>query len=182
MLGIVQKLKLTSFVILIFLAVCLYANIAFSFELTSPAFINNGMIPLEYTCRGQSISPELIWSNAPQNTKSFLVIVDDADSTMGTWTHWVLFNLPATISRLEKGLTNKNRDEHPLGSKQGLNSWHRPGYGAPCPPSGVHHYSFRIYALDTILPLNNNATLTQIAAAKESRVIAIANLTGLVGK
>ncbi len=126
---------------------------AMSFELISPAFKNGGQIPSRYTCEGEDISPPLEWSHVPLGTKSLVLIVDDPDAPdprhpRMTWVHWVIYDLPADTQGLKEGI---KPSELPAGTRMGLNDWHRPGYGGPCPPIGRHRYFFKLYALDTIL-------------------------------
>lgn len=119
------------------------------FKLTSPAFEDEGMIPKKYTCDAEDISPPLTWESVPEGTKSLAIICDDPDAPMGTWVHWVLFNLPPdTKEILEKVSTTETLEN---GAKQGTNDFGNIGYGGPCPPRGTHRYFFKLYALDTIL-------------------------------
>jgi len=139
-------------------------------KLTSPAFENNGKIPSEYTCDGSGTSPELNIEDVPKNAKSLVLINDDPDAPVGTWDHWITFNIPPTTAKIEKG-------DEPEGiwSK---NSWGKTGYGGPCPPSGVHRYFFKLYALDTMLNLKEGATKKQIEAAMQGHVIVKTELMG----
>lgn len=119
-------------------------------DLSSTAFSNKGTIPSKYTCDSQNISPDLSWQNAPQNTQSFALICDDPDAPIGTWTHWVLYNIPSNTKTLPE-----NVQTLPQGTQIGINSWNKNQYGGPCPPSGEHRYFFKLYALDTILDTPN---------------------------
>ena len=139
-------------------------------KLTSPAFGNNGKIPSEYTCDGSDTSPELNIESVPKNAKSLVLINDDPDAPVGTWDHWIVFNIPPTIAKISKG-------EEPAGIG-GKNSWGRTGYGGPCPPSGTHRYFFKLYALDTMLSLEEGATKKQIETAMQGHVIVKAELMG----
>ncbi len=117
-------------------------------KITSQQFQDGGTMPSEATCDGQDISPALAWSEIPTNAKSLVLICDDPDAPSGTWTHWVVFNIPATIPGLKEG-----QDCQSIGAHIGANSWSKPAYGGPCPLSGTHRYYFRLYALDTTLNL-----------------------------
>ena len=145
-------------------------------QLTSSAFTQGQPIPLKYTCDGSNISPPLAWTGAPSSTKSFALIMDDPDAPAGTWVHWVIYNLPATEHALPEAVpaTAKLAD----GALQGKNSWPKPGYGGPCPPSGTHRYFFKIFALDTLLKLPADADKAQLLAAMEGHVSAQAELMG----
>ncbi len=126
-------------------------------ELVSTAFVHGQAIPATYSCDGKGISPPLAWSVAPAGSKSFALIMDDPDAPMGTFVHWVIYNLPASSMGLPEGMPKDAQLAD--GSTQGLNSARRAGYTPPCPPGGTHRYFFRLYALDT--------TLTLAAAGKE---------------
>jgi len=145
-------------------------------NLTSSAFAQGAMIPKEYTCDGRDISPPLSWSEPPEKTQSFALIMDDPDAPMGTWVHWVIYNIPATVHTLREGVP-PNADL-PDGSRQGRNSWRRIGYGGPCPPSGTHRYFFKLYALDTMLGLAAGATKEELLKAMEGNILAQAELMG----
>jgi Raf kinase inhibitor-like YbhB/YbcL family protein len=149
-----------------------------SLHLTSPVFNEGQPIPTKYTCDGADGSPPLHWSNAPPDTKSFALICDDPDAPMGTWVHWVLYNLPATTTGLPDKLPTS--ETLPDGSKQGLTDFKRTGYGGPCPPPGKEHrYFFKLYALDTELELKPRATKQQLLNAMQGRVLAEASLMGV---
>jgi Raf kinase inhibitor-like YbhB/YbcL family protein len=146
------------------------------FVLTSPAFAHEGPIPVEYTCDGSDTSPPLKWIDAPPATSSLALIVDDPDAPVGTWVHWVVYNIPADAKGLPSGLSDD--PELPDGSRHGDNSWRRPGYGGPCPPSGTHRYFFTLYALDTVLDLDAGAGKSQLLRAIEGHILAEAQLMG----
>jgi Raf kinase inhibitor-like YbhB/YbcL family protein len=145
-------------------------------KLTSLVFTEGNMIPSKYTCDGQGISPPLSWSDVPASARSLALIADDPDAPAGTWVHWVIFNLPATLSGLPEQVP---RDKAPnVGGVQGTNSWPAIGYGGPCPPSGTHRYFFKLYALDSELNLTSSATAGNVQAAMKGRVLAEAQLMG----
>lgn len=146
------------------------------FNLTSESFLEGEPIPSQYTCDGEDVSPPLVWSGVPDNTSSFALIMDDPDAPVGTWVHWVLFNLPGNATALNVGLPAEA--ELPDGSQQGTNSWGRLGYGGPCPPSGTHRYYFKLYALDTSLELGESATKEDVLAAMEGHILMKTELMG----
>jgi Raf kinase inhibitor-like YbhB/YbcL family protein len=150
-------------------------------KVTSPAFENQGAIPKKFTCDGEDISPALAWSNIPEGTKSFALIVDDPDAPdpanpRMTWVHWVMYNIPATVSSLLEGVTDKDL---PKGTLQGLNDWKKTGYGGPCPPTGTHRYFHKLYALDIVLPDLKQPTKAKLEKAMEGHVLSKAELVGL---
>lgn len=141
-------------------------------SITSPAFSHQGMIPSKYTCDGADVNPPLNFSGIPERSKSLALIVDDPDAPMGTWVHWVVWNIGAGTQEVpEKSV--------PQGALQGTNDFRKPGYGGPCPPSGTHRYYFKLYALDTSLPLQPGVTKAQLEQAMKGRILAQAELVGL---
>ncbi len=148
-----------------------------SFELTSTAFATGEPIPRKYTCDGDDISPPLQWSDPPQGTQSFALISDDPDAPMGTWVHWVLYNLPAETRALPEAVPLDA--DLPDGSRHGQNSWRWLGYGGPCPPGGTHRYFFKLYALDTALDLTAGASKEQLLQAMEGHILAQAEIMGV---
>ncbi|UCG53812.1 MAG: YbhB/YbcL family Raf kinase inhibitor-like protein [Candidatus Latescibacterota bacterium] len=146
-------------------------------QLTSPAFGEGQPIPKRHSCDGEDLSPVLKWTNAPENTMSFALICDDPDAPMGTWVHWVLFNLPPETAELVEGVPAQ--PEGPDGAKQGISDFKRPGYGGPCPPPGKpHRYYFKLYALDTMLELKDKATKRDLEKAMEDHILAKGQLMG----
>ncbi len=115
-------------------------------KITSSAFEEGGTIPSKYTCDGADISPPLQWDSVPDGTVSIAIISDDPDAPMGTWVHWVLYNLPADVNHLSENMPDD--ETLPDGTRQGLTDFGKTGYGGPCPPGGIHRYYFKIYALD----------------------------------
>lgn len=141
--------------------------------LESPAFSPDAFIPGLYTCDGLDRSPALVWRGAPAETQSWVLIMDDPDAPNGTWDHWLLFNIPAKLQRLDEAA------ELPAGAVSGKNSWGNTGYGGPCPPSGTHRYIFKLYALDTQLNLASGVNKQELLNAMEGHVLASTQLTGL---
>jgi len=148
--------------------------------LTSPAFVEGGPIPAQYTCNGADISPPLAWSGVPAGTRSLALICDDPDAPIGSWVHWVLFDLPPSLNGLPEGVPARPSLEG--GGVHGTNSWRRIGYGGPCPPGGTHRYFFKLYALDRTLGLGNNATAKDVQAAMQGHVLGEAQLMGRYGR
>ena len=148
-----------------------------SMNLTSTAFAEGQPIPRKFTCEGSDISPSLTWTNTPANTRSFALIVDDPDAPMGTWVHWVLYNLPVGTNMLREDVA---RTQIVAGdARQGINDFHRLGYGGPCPPPGKpHRYYFKIYALDRMLDLQPGATKQDVEAAMKDHILAEGRLMG----
>jgi hypothetical protein len=138
-------------------------------KISSAVFENNGLIPVKYTCDGDDISPPLRWEAVPAGAKSIAVICDDPDAPMGTFVHWVLFNLPADTRELaEKIPADKTLAN---GAKQGTSDFGSIGYGGPCPPSGTHRYFFKIYALDKEVDLPAGANKRQLVKAMEGHIL-----------
>lgn len=146
------------------------------FNLSSIVFGEGDPIPQKYSCDGEDISPPMQWTDPPEGTMSFALIVDDPDAPVGTWVHWVLYNLPTETRSLPEAFPSDA--DLPDGSKNGENSWGRLGYGGPCPPSGTHRYFFKLYALDLILDLVAGATKEQLLQALEGHVLAESALMG----
>lgn len=146
-------------------------------QLTSPAFGEKEVIPRKYTCDGENVSPALKWSGVPAEARVLVLIADDPDAPMGTWVHWVLFDLPSTTTGLPEALPKSQYV--PGGAKQGLNDFKHLGYGGPCPPPGkAHRYFFKLYALDRILDLKPGATKKEVERAMERHIVAQGELMG----
>lgn len=146
-------------------------------HLTSVAFTEGKPIPSKYTCEGENASPPLKWNPVPEKTKSLALICDDPDAPGGTWVHWVLYNLPPTVTELsEKAPTTEGLSS---GGRQGINDFKRAGYGGPCPPRGnPHRYFFKLYALDTELSLKSGAGKGDLVNAMKGHVLAESQLMG----
>jgi Raf kinase inhibitor-like YbhB/YbcL family protein len=130
-------------------------------KVTSKAFENGGKIGLIYSCEGENISPALEWEKGPANTASYALICDDPDAPMGTWVHWIVYNIPVMMTGLPQGFGKMGLISLGQGIKQGQNSWNRMDYGGPCPPSGIHRYYFKIYALDIVLTFRTDEKVTK---------------------
>lgn len=145
------------------------------FVLTSGAFENQSTIPEIYSCNGQDISPPLTWEYTPPDTKSLVLIMDDPDAPVGTWVHWILFNLPPDLTGLKENL-----EVLPAGTKTGQNSWRKNAYGGPCPPgNSSHHYYFKLYALDTMLDLPEGVKKSTLEKAMDGHVTGYTELVGI---
>ena len=138
----------------------------------SPSFINGGDIPVEFTCQGEGINPELTVKGIPKTTRTLALVLEDPDAPGGIFDHWVVFNIPP----LEK------IDEDSSPGSIGRNSKGNNNYHPPCPPTGSHHYIFKIFALDSLVYLDENAGKEAMLAAMESHVLAYGELTGLYSK
>ena len=145
-------------------------------EIKSSSFQEGDMIPAKYTCDGQNISPPLAWNGAPADTKSFAVICDDPDAPAGTWVHWVIFDIPASINGLPESVPR--RDEVPGLGKSGKNTSQHYGYDGPCPPGGTHRYYFKLYALDALLNLNAGLSKEALLKTMKGHVLAEAQVMG----
>jgi len=138
-------------------------------RITSPVFENKGFIPAKYTCDGVDVNPPLNIEELPKGTQSLVLIVDDPDAPMGTWDHWVVWNIPP-VERIE---------EDSVPGTEGLNDFRRRSYGGPCPPSGTHRYFFKVYALDTKLDLHPNSRKRDVERAMKEHVLAKGETVGL---
>lgn len=151
-------------------------------RIESPAFQDRGEIPSKYTCEGANVSPPLAWSGAPEKTKSFALVVDDPDAPdpaapKRTWVHWVMYDIPATVSSLAEGTRSA-----PAGAHDGENDWGKTGYGGPCPPIGRHRYFHKLYALDALLGDLGELDKAELVKAMEGHVLASAELVGTYQK
>lgn len=153
-----------------------------SLQLTSDAFSNGQSIPAKYSCVGRNVSPALAWTEPPSGTQSFALIMDDPDAPMGTWVHWVLFNIPAERRDLPEDLPVTGKNIDPNAIFVGTNSSGNIGYDGPCPPSGTHRYFFRLYALDTLISLLPGATKENLLREMEGHILAQTELMGTFSK
>ncbi len=141
-----------------------------AFAISSTSFSNGGEIPKKFTCDGADVSPEFSWTGSPADTQSFALIADDPDAPDGTWTHWVLFDLPPITNSLPEGVTKI--DELPGGERQGRNDFRKIGYNGPCPPPGKpHRYFYKLYALDRKLGLKPGADKQQLEQAMHNHIL-----------
>lgn len=145
-------------------------------KITSTAFDDGQMIPSRFTCDGDDISPSLSWSGVPDGARSLALICDDPDAPMGTFVHWVLYNLPGDAGELPEGLSAQGQLES--GARQGKNDFGKLGYGGPCPPGGTHRYRFKLYALDKTLDLSSGVKKSELLEAMEGHVLAQGQLVG----
>ena len=144
--------------------------------ISSTAFADGQSIPRQYSCMGPGISPPLSWSEAPAATQSMALVLDDPDAPAGTFVHWVIYNIPASSAGLPEALP---ADEQLAdGTLQGTNSARRTGYSPPCPPSGTHHYFFKLYAVDTMLTLGAGAGKQELLKAMQGHIVAQGELMG----
>lgn len=141
-------------------------------KIESPSFSNNEMIPSNYTCDGANINPPLIISGAPKDAKSLVLIVEDPDAPSKTWVHWTIWNINPYTKEIPENTI-------PEGAVQGVTDFGKPGYGGPCPNSGIHHYFFKLYALDITLNLNSSANAEDIQEAMQGHILDSSELIGI---
>jgi len=152
-----------------------------SFAVNSTAFANGGAIPGRYTCSGEDVSPALSWNDVPAGTHSLALIAEDPDAPGGTWTHWIIWNLPAQATSLPEGVPASETLDN--GARQGRNDFRRIGYGGPCPPPGKpHRYFFNLYALDAALNLKPGAARNELERAMKGHVLSKAEWMGKYGR
>ena len=149
--------------------------------LTSPAFTEGAAIPKVYSCDGKDVSPPLAWSGVPASARELALLCDDPDAPRGTWTHWILFNVPRDLTGLPEAVpaasrTKSGQPQAP--APQGKNDFGKFGYGGPCPPSGTHRYVFRLFALDTHLPPEAGASRKALLESIQGHVLAEGKLVG----
>lgn len=146
-------------------------------KLTSTAFADGQPIPAKYTADAIDVSPPLAWTKVPAGTKSLALIADDPDGPSGTWTHWVIYDLPPTTTALAEDTLNVPQFKN--GTKQGLNDFKKTGYNGPAPPPGkAHRYYFKIYALNAMTGLAANATRAELLKAMDGHVLGEGELMG----
>jgi Raf kinase inhibitor-like YbhB/YbcL family protein len=153
-------------------------------SLRSDAFPEGTTIPAKYTCDAENISPPLSWSGEPIKAKSFVLICDDPDAPVGTFTHWLVYNLPPQLTELPEGLPPRETvpltlpDGSTRDALQGKNDFGKIGYGGPCPPGGTHHYIFRLYAMDSMLAVKPGASRAGLLTAMKGHILAQGRLMG----
>ena len=145
-------------------------------EVTTSAFEEGGTIPSRYTCDGRNVSPPLAWRGIPEGTAAIALICDDPDAPMGTWVHWVVYDLPPSVNELPEGVPA--REALAGGGRQGKNSSGKIGYTGPCPPGGTHRYYFYVYALDGEVRLDAGATKKELLKAMEGHILGQGQLMG----
>ena len=148
-------------------------------SLTSAGFKDGAAIPAQFTCDGANESPPLTWADAPANTGSYALIIEDPDAPGGTYVHWVLYDIPSTASDLPEAVQTSAL---PAGTREGVNDWGRTGYGGPCPPVGRHRYYHKLYALDAVLPDLGRPKKATLEKAMQGHVLAQAVLIGTYQK
>jgi Raf kinase inhibitor-like YbhB/YbcL family protein len=152
-----------------------------SIDLTSRAFQHGQPIPTPYTADGRNVSPPLQWTDPPAAARSLTLICEDPDAPRGTWTHWVVFNLPPELRQLDEGVPTEAT--LPNGTVQGTNDFGKVGYGGPSPPPGKpHRYFFKLYALDRQLHLASGGSKDQLLAAMKGHILAEGQLMGTYGR
>ena len=139
----------------------------------SPSFNEGEMMPGKFTCDGQNVSPSISWEELPEGTKSLALICDDPDAPGGDFVHWVVFNIPADVMGFEE-----NADVGNIASL-GMTDYGRPGYKGPCPPSGTHHYHFKVYALDCMFESDSKIDKYNLLDKMEGHILAKGELVGL---
>jgi len=148
-----------------------------SLQISSDAFADGKIIPKDHTCDGADRSPPLHWDGAPERAKAFALVVDDPDAPSGTFTHWLLYNVPAAAKALDVGVATTGTLGD--GSRQGTNDFGRVGWSGPCPPPGsAHRYRFKLYALSAPLELEPGAKRDAVLKAIKEKKLAEAEVTG----
>jgi len=141
-------------------------------KITSPVFKNNELVPPKYTCSGFDINPPLEISDVPKEAKSLALIVEDPNAAVGTWLHWIIWNIKPETTLIEE-------NSLPPEAVEGMTDFGSAGYGGPCPPAGTHHYYFKLYALDKKLDLKKNSSRDDLEKAISGHVVDSAELIGL---
>lgn len=144
-------------------------------KISSPEFEHNKEIPDKFGCKGKDINPELNIEGIPEETKSLVLIMDDPDAPVGTFTHWIAWNISPGVTTIEE-------NSKPEQAIEGLNDFGKTGYGGPCPPSGTHRYFFKIYALDKKIDLEEGAKRQELEKQMQEHIITKGELIGLYSK
>ncbi len=145
-------------------------------KVSSNGFVDGAMIPKKYTGDGEELSPQLSWVNIPAGTKSIALISDDPDAPMGTWVHWVIFNIPPDERGLPEGVGHQKVLSN--GARQGVNDSRLTGYAGPYPPFGTHRYYFKVYALDKMLDLEAGIAKRDLVKAMDGHILSQGQLMG----
>ena len=154
-------------------------NTTMEWKITSTAFKDGERIPDRFTCKGPDVSPELTWTTPPAGAKELVLIMDDPDAPIGTWTHWIIYNLPPETTGLPENVAKDTSLPSQSGARQGVTDFRRTGYGGPCPPPGKpHRYFFKLYALDKKLDLKPGASLGETSSALKGHILAETRLMG----
>ena len=143
-------------------------------KIESEVFVNNGKIPVEYTCDEGGTQPPLQVLDVPKDAKSLALIVDDPDAPNGDFVHWLIWNIDPKISVIKNG--------NIPGATEGYTSLNKPGWVAPCPPSGIHHYNFKLYALDIVLSIPKSSAKIDLVRVMDGHIINNATLVGLYAR
>lgn len=138
-------------------------------DIRSAAFEEGGLIPSKYTCDGTNVNPPISISRISPNVKSLALIVDDPDAPVGTWVHWIAWNIPVS----------RHLPENKVVGTEGINDFQQRGYVGPCPPSGVHRYFFKVYALDTQLHLPPDTTKRDLEKSMREHIVGFGQLIGI---
>jgi len=164
-------MKIFIFLICFFMSTLVWAG---EFQLTSAVFKNNGDVPQKYTCDGSDVNPPLSFKNVPAKAKSLVVTVTDPDAPEGTWTHWIVYNVPPNMGDI---IENTNP------GTEGLSDFGKYAFSGPCPSDEKsHHYIFRAYALNEILDINEGPSISEVEKAIRGHVIAKTELIGMYQK
>lgn len=160
------------FIMMIFFYFLSFSSYAEKMTIESQSVENNIPMPTMYTCDGKDISPDLKWTNLPNETKSLAIIFSDEDAPSGKFYHWVVFNLPSNATGLEQGIKNL-----PSGAVVAKNSWGKSLYNGPCPPKGsLHHYTFTLYALNNKLSMHSNLDAQTLLKNMQGHILKQAKL------
>jgi Raf kinase inhibitor-like YbhB/YbcL family protein len=154
--------------------VVLFAAGGAKMKVTSSAFQDGASIPSKFSCAGANISPPLQVMGTPSEAKSLVLIMDDPDAPSGLFTHWTVWNISPQTHAIAEGSSPRG--------VPGTNDFGKSGYGGPCPPSGTHHYYFKVFALDSELDLPSGAKRSQLEAAMKGHVVAKGELMGRYSK
>jgi len=150
-------------------------------QISSSAFVDGGMIPKRNTCDGENLSPSITWNGVPTGAQSLVLIADDPDAPVGTWVHWVMYDMLPSLNNLPEGIT-PTANVAGIGA-QGKNDFRKLGYGGPCPPAGkAHRYFFKLYALDRLLSLPAGVTKGDVEKAMKGHILAEGQLMGKYGR